>query len=190
VLNAVMTASECGLETARGSAGGSQVDRSRHRAASVVGRRRWRFEASGQLPATEGKVVNPRAGSRWLFAFAALSELPLEPGTSSSLRNVVTQWSKGLANVGRDVQQFKKRDCSLSKKEPQLVVSMQPRFKDPYARALVAGPPRVVGTPGCVPAWGNPSAAGSLARQGPGSVAGYTRTSVPTVPIETVIGRY
>ena len=36
-----------------------------------------------------GKVVNPRAGSRWLFAFAALSELPLEPGKWSSLRYVV-----------------------------------------------------------------------------------------------------
>ena len=47
--------------------------------------------------------MNPRAGSRWLFAFAALSELPLEPGKWSSLRYVVAQWSKGLANVSHDV---------------------------------------------------------------------------------------
>src|ERR1700722_12658502 len=56
----------------------------------------------------QGKVVNPRAGSRWLFAFAALSELPLEPGTWSSLRYVVTQWSKGLTNVGHDAQRLRK----------------------------------------------------------------------------------
>jgi hypothetical protein len=35
-------------------------------------------ESVGKLPTAEGKVVNPRVGSRWLFAFAALSELPLE----------------------------------------------------------------------------------------------------------------
>jgi hypothetical protein len=46
-------------------------------------------ESVGGLPTAEGKVVNPRAGSRWLFALAALSELPLEPGTWSSLRYVV-----------------------------------------------------------------------------------------------------
>jgi hypothetical protein len=76
----------------------------------------------------QGKVVNPRAGSRWLFAFAALSELPLEPGTWSSLRYVVAQWSKELANVGRDAQRVRKRDCGLSKKNPRLIVSMQPEF--------------------------------------------------------------
>jgi hypothetical protein len=53
--------------------------------------------------------VNPRDGSRWsgspwLFAFAALSELPLEPGKWSSLRYVVAHWSKGLANVSHDVR--------------------------------------------------------------------------------------
>ena len=68
--------------------------------------------------------MNPRAGSRWLFAFAALSELPLEPSTWSSLR----QWRKELANVGRDAQLVRKRDCGLSKKELRLIVSMQPEF--------------------------------------------------------------
>jgi hypothetical protein len=117
--------------------------------------------------------VNPRAGSRWLLAFAALSELPLEPGTWSSLRYVVMQWSKGLANVGRECSELKNRDCSPSKKEPQLVVSMQPRFKELYARALVAGRPREIDKPirlltgkdhRCAAERGSPNAAGSLAR--------------------------
>ena len=78
-----------------------------------------RFDhANEDVPTAEDKVVNPRAGSRWLFAFAALSELPLEPGTWSSLRYVVTQCSKGLANVGHDVQRVRKRDRGLSKRNP------------------------------------------------------------------------
>ena len=47
---------------------------------------------------------------------------------------------------GEKHQRVRKRDCELDKKEPELVVSMQPRFKDLYARALVAGPPYVIGT--------------------------------------------
>ena len=90
--------------------------------------------------------MNPRAGSRWLFAFAALSELPLEPGKWSSLRYGVTQWSKELANVGHDLQRIRP-----SKKEPQLVVSMQPGFKDLYARALAAGRPHMIDSPVWLP---------------------------------------
>jgi hypothetical protein len=65
------------------------VPRNGHRAAGSRPPIRWRSRQADQLPTTKGKVVNPRAGSRWLFAFAALSELPLEPGTRSSLRYVV-----------------------------------------------------------------------------------------------------
>jgi hypothetical protein len=60
-----------------------------------------RVRGASCRPPREGS--EPRAGSRWLFAFAALSELPLEPGKWSSLRYVVAQWSKGLANVSHAV---------------------------------------------------------------------------------------
>jgi hypothetical protein len=46
-----------------------------------------------------GKVVNPRAGSRWLFC-TPLGELAQPPGIWPDLRCVVAQWSKRLANAG------------------------------------------------------------------------------------------
>jgi hypothetical protein len=74
---------------------------------------------------------------------------------------------------------------------------MQPRFKDPYARALVAGRPHVIGSPYLVAdrlrprvmlLGGSPGAAGSLARQGPGPVRHPVEIPRPTVPGATVIG--
>ena len=54
------------------NAGGERWSRDRLKSAGV--------RVEGPVAGHRGKVVNPRAGSRWLFAFAALSELPLEPG--------------------------------------------------------------------------------------------------------------